>query len=53
VAKYLQDPDDFPQYQDNNNADNEDGEDYNDIRIRARGQERRRMISEIIHEMQD
>ncbi|KAJ8020987.1 hypothetical protein HOLleu_40735 [Holothuria leucospilota] len=48
VAKCLQDPNDFPEYNelyvDNNDAVHEDD------RIRQRGQERRRQIANIIHE---
>ena len=53
VAKYVQDPDDFFEYQDNNGDDDDEGDEYDDARIRQRGQERRRMVAEIIHEMQD
>jgi hypothetical protein len=54
VAKYVQDPDDFLENQANNDDDGvDDGEEYNDARIRQRGQERRRMLAEIIHEMDD
>ena len=48
VAKYLQDPDDFTEY-DELHVDNDDAV-HEDDRIRQRGQERRHHIANILHE---
>ena len=47
VAKYIKDPDDFPEYEDFQVDNNDVYEDH--PRIRQRGQDRRRQIADIIH----
>jgi hypothetical protein len=54
VSKYLNDPEDFPAFTDAlNNEDYNDAEINNDERIRRRGQDRRRQIADVLHDLQD
>ncbi|XP_013418512.1 putative nuclease HARBI1 [Lingula anatina] len=54
VSKYLQDPEDFPEFRDWVNEDDDDDENEdNQNRIRRRGQDRQREIAAILHDLQD